>query len=133
MNKICAAWKLLTIVSYSIHERPTFPSFKNHSIDDLHIAKLTFPPHIKNKQWISRKNDNSVKSMTKSQFLLWKTMGGNSRSRVRVRVRVRFLLFCSKLAPTDPWCNMPHTLLASRKCEEEMSDKHPLRANIILW
>ena len=25
---------------------------------------------------------------------------------LRVRVRVKFLLFYSKLAPTDPWCNM---------------------------
>ena len=133
MNNIRAAWRLLTIASYSVHERPIFPSFKNHSIDDQHIVKLRFAPHIKYKQCISRKNNNSVKIMIRTQVLLWKIIGGNRRSRVRVQVRVKFLLFYFQLAPTDQWCNMLQTLLRWKKCEEEMSDEHPLRANIILW
>ena len=43
-----------------------------------------------------------------------------------LRVRVRFLLFYSELAPTDPSCNMLHTLLGQKKYEEAVSDEHPL-------
>ena len=35
-----------------------------------HIASLTFPPHVKDKPWISRKNDKAVKIMIKRQILL---------------------------------------------------------------
>ena len=67
------------------------------------------PPHITNKPWISRKNYD------KDTILLWKTTEGNERLRVRVRVRVKFLLFCFKLAPTDPWCNMLRELTGTEK------------------
>ena len=65
--------------------------------------------------------------MIKAQILLWKTIEGNRRIRirVRVRVRVRFVLFYSKLAPTDAWCNILHSLLGRKKYEEAMSDEHP--------
>ena len=65
--------------------------------------------------------------MIKAQILLWKTIEGNRRIRirVRVRVRVRFVLFYSKLAPTDAWCNIIHSLLGRKKYEEAMSDEHP--------
>ena len=45
---------------------------------------------------MSRKNEKGVKIMIKTQILLWKAIEGN------ITLRVRFLLFCFKLAPTDP-------------------------------
>ena len=41
-------------------------------------------------------------------------------------VRVWFILIYSELAPTDPWCNMLHTLLSQEKYEEETSYEQPL-------
>ena len=46
--------------------------------------------------------------------------------RLTVRLRVRFLLFYSKLTPTDPRCNMLHDFTWTEKYQEAMSDEHPL-------
>ena len=40
----------------------------------LHIVRLTLPPHIINKPWISRKNEKAIKIMIQTQILLWKTI-----------------------------------------------------------
>ena len=37
-----------------------------------------------------------------------------------------FLLFYSKLTPTDQWCNMLRDFIWMEKYEEAMSDEHPL-------
>ena len=97
-----------------------FQTWKN-KIDEL--TDINWPPHIRNKPWIGRKNDKAVKVMIKTQILLWKTIEGNRKPRVRVRAMV--LLFYCELAPTDPWCNMLQTLLGRNKCEKAMSDEHP--------
>ena len=55
-------------------------------------------------------------------------MENNRRLWGRVRVMVRFLLFFSKLAPTD----MLHTLLGRKKFEEAISDEHPQKELILL-
>ena len=59
--------------------------------------------------------------MIKTQILLRKTI----EDKKRLLARVRFLLFCSELTPTDPWCDMLRTLIAREKYEEAMSDEHP--------
>ena len=45
-----------------------------------------------------------MKIIIKAKILLCKTLEGNGT--LKVRVRVKFLLLYSKLAATDPWCNM---------------------------
>ena len=105
------------------HKSNTWASqWTNTSIGIYHIVQLTFPPHIKNKPWISRKDDKFVKIKIKKNIM--KRIEGNTR--LRVRVRVRFISFYSELAPTDPWCNMLQTLLGRKKYEKEMSDEEPL-------
>ena len=36
---------------------------------------------------------------------------------------VKFILFYSELTPTDPWCNMLHTLLGQKNYVEAMPDE----------
>ena len=36
----------------------------------LLYSQLTLPPHIKNKPWISRKNDKAVKIMIKTNLIM---------------------------------------------------------------
>ena len=58
-------WFLLFVMSFH-YSNKHFVEVRNTR---LNSACLFFPPHIKNEQWISRKNDNSVKIMIKTQIL----------------------------------------------------------------
>ena len=77
-------------------------SWGQFSPGELSYSLTNITSSYKNKPWVSRKKDKAVKLMIKTKILFWKTIEGDGT----VRVRVKFLLFCSELAPTDPWCNM---------------------------
>ena len=66
---------------------------ENQSKNSNETYSLTgISAHIKNRPWISHKNDKAVKVTIKTQILQWKTIERNRRLRVTVMVRVRFLI-----------------------------------------